>query len=59
MLSDFNICSKPTVIEICDVRVKIEGQWNRIKKLEIDIWLVYFNKEVKSIYWRINSCFNL
>ena len=26
MLSDFNICSKPTVIEICDVRVKIEGQ---------------------------------
>ena len=47
MLSDFKICSKPTVIEISDVRVKVEGQWNRIKKLEIALWLVYLQQRRK------------
>ena len=47
MLSDFKICSKPTVIEISDVRVKVEGQWNRIKKLEIAFWLVYLQQRRK------------
>ena len=47
MLSDFKICSKPTVIEICDVRIKVEGQWNRIKKLETALWLVYLQQRRK------------
>lgn len=35
ILYDFKMYCKATVIKKCNVRIKVDEQWNRIEKLEI------------------------